>query len=299
MPRRCDHWRIGVVEAPIEAIARAGSLEPFAIDWLDEPGDFRFRADPFGIVRDGLVHLFAEAYDYRDRHGRIVHFTIDPDGRSSPPRVALAEPWHLSYPQLIEDGDETWLLPEASKNGGLTLYRARDFPLGWERAATIALDVVPIDATPFRHDGRWWLAYASGVDREGAMSRLHLAFAEQLAGPWTPHPLNPVRIDRAAARPGGTPFRLDGRLVLPLQDNVGTYGAAIRLLEVTTLTPDAFAAAPGARIAAPSSAGRYREGLHTLSACGELTLIDVKRVDRSGRGWLIDLRRLLSRRVFS
>ena len=296
MPRRCDLWRIGIVDAPIAAIARAGSLEPFAIDWLAEPGDFRFHADPFGLVRDGMLHLFAESYDYRDRHGRIVHIAVDPDGRSSPPRLALAEPWHLSYPQLIEEDGETWMLPEAAKGGGLALYRARDFPFGWERAATFELDVVPVDATPFRHEGRWWLAYASGTDRERAMSRLHLAYAERVTGPWTPHPLNPVRIDRAAARPGGTPFRIDGRLVLPLQDNVGTYGAAIRLLEVETLTLDAFVAAPGVCIAPPVSAGRYSEGLHTLSACGELTLIDVKRVDRSGRGWLLDARRLLSRR---
>ncbi|MEO7786661.1 MAG: formyl transferase [Sphingomicrobium sp.] len=295
MPRRCDLWRIGVVRAPIAAIARAGSLDPFAIDWLGEPGAFRFLADPFAIRREGALHLFAEAYDYRERHGRIVHLTVDAAGQASPTRIALAEPWHLSYPQLIEDRGQLFMLPEASKGGRLTLYRAHDFPLGWSPVAEILLDVVPVDATPFRHDGRWWLAYASGARKSAAMDRLHLAFADRLDGPWSPHPANPVRVDRAAARPGGTPFLLDGRLVIPLQDNVATYGSAIRLLEVAALTPDRLEASLGARIAPPASAVPYSEGLHTLSACGDITLIDVKRVDRSGRGWLIDGQRLLSR----
>lgn len=296
MPRRCDLWRIGIVRAPIEAIARAGSLDPFAIDWLEEPGDLRFVADPFAVRRDGALHLFAEAYDYRERHGRIVHIRIDEEGRVSPARLALEEPWHLSYPQLIEDSGATWMLPEASKGGGLALYRATGFPLRWEKVADIILDVVPVDATPFRHDGGWWLAYSSGAGRDSAMELLHLAYAEALTGPWTPHPANPVRSDRSGARPGGTPFLLDGRLVIPVQDNVGTYGAAIRLLEIDTLTIDRFEATVGARIAPPPSAGQYREGLHTLSACGEITLIDVKRIDRSGRGWMIDACRWLSRR---
>ncbi|MEO6247385.1 MAG: formyl transferase [Sphingomicrobium sp.] len=296
MPRRCDLWRIGIVRAPIEAIARARSLEPFAIDWLEEPTNFRFLADPFAVRRDAVLHLFAEAYDYRERHGRIVHCQIDEQGRTTPAWVALAEPWHLSYPQLINDEGALFMLPEASKGSGLTLYRAIDFPLEWEPVGKIALDVLPVDATPFRHGGRWWLAYASGASKHAAMGTLHLASAERLLGPWTPHSANPVRTDRGAARPGGTPFLLDGELVIPVQDNRNTYGSAIRLLMVKTLTTERFEATLGARLAAPASAGCYQEGLHTLSACDDVTLIDVKRVDRSGRGLLIDAWRWLRRR---
>jgi hypothetical protein len=296
MPRRCDLWRIGIVRAPIEAIARAGSLEPFAIDWLEEPADFRFRADPFALRRGGVLHLFAEAYDYRDRHGRIVHLTIDAQGRAAPPQVALAEQWHLSYPQLVDDGGALFMLPEASKGGGLTLYRATDFPLGWEAVTDIVLDVVPVDATPFRHDGRWWLAYASGTDRRSSMATLHLAVADRLQGPWRAHPGNPVRVDRGGARPGGTPFLLDGQLVIPVQDNRATYGGAIRLLKVDRLSDQHFEASLGPHLVPPASAGRYSAGLHTLSAGGDVTLIDVKRIDRSGRGWLIDARRRFIRR---
>lgn len=292
MPRRCDLWRIGVVAAPIQDIARAGSLEAFAIDWLDEPADWRFAADPFATVRDGRLHLFAEVYDYRERHGRIALMDLPDSGTAAlPPRIILEEPWHLSYPALIEDGRTIYMLPEASKGVRLRLYRASDFPTTWEPAAEIVLDVVPVDATPFRHDGRCWLAYASGASKTAAQSTLHLASADHFEGPWTPHPANPVRVDRSGARPGGTVFTLDGRLILPVQDCTTTYGAAVRLLMVDELTPDRFVAHAGPRLVAPTSAGAYRQGLHTLSGCGDVTLIDVKRIDRSGRGLLLDLRR--------
>jgi hypothetical protein len=88
---------------------------------------------------------------------------------------------------------------------------------------------------------------------------------------------------------------MGGELVLPVQDCTRTYGGAVRLLRVETLAPDRFVAEPGGLVAAPLQAGAYRDGLHTLSACGAATLVDVKRIDRSPGGALIDLRRRLRR----
>jgi hypothetical protein len=100
----------------------------------------------------------------------------------------------------------------------------------------------------------------------------------------------------AGGRPGGTPFVADGELCLPTQDCSRTYGGAIRILRFTRLSPAGAETELGPPIS-PPDAGLYREGMHTLAACGPVTLIDVKKVDRSGRGWLIDLRRkLLPRR---
>jgi hypothetical protein len=49
------------------------------------------------------------------------------------------------------------------------------------------------------------------------------------------------------------------------------------------------------RLTGDLASASHGAGLHTLSACGELTLIDVKRIDRSrGRQWL-DLKRRVRR----
>jgi hypothetical protein len=187
------------------------------------------------------------------------------------------------------------MAPEAHRSGAFTLYRCVEFPDRWEAAARFELDTPAIDPTPFRHDGLWWLAYSPTGPQSAKQGRLHLAFAESLTGPWRPHPGNPVRVDRASSRPGGTPVLLGGVLALPVQDCSRTYGGAVRHLAIHTLTPERFEAVAGPAIHAPLSAGAWQDGLHTLSACGELTLIDVKRKDRGLGGLGIDLGRRLGR----
>jgi hypothetical protein len=41
----------------------------------------------------------------------------------------------------------------------------------------------------------------------------------------------------------------------------------------------------------------FTQGLHTLSACGSSTLLDVKRIDRSRRRQWLDMKRRLRRLV--
>lgn len=295
MPLRSDIWRIGLVEAPIAAVAAAGGIEGLPVRWLAEEPGFRFLADPFGLWRDGRLFLFAEAYDYRTRHGVIDVLELGEDLSPSSRRTVLREPWHLSYPYVFEAEGEVWMAPEAHRSGGVTLYRAAAFPDRWEAVVRLDLDTPAIDPTLFRHGGLWWMAYAPAGSQAFKQGRLHLAFAETLTGPWRTHPGNPVRVNPSSSRPGGTPFLDAGALTLPVQDCRRTYGSAVRLLRILELTPEGFAAEAGPEIPAPASAAPYSDGLHTLSACGDLTLVDVKRIDRSFGGLAIDAGRLLGR----
>ena len=294
MPRRSDIWRIGLVSASIADVA-AGGLEHAAIRWLPVGPAFSFLADPFGLWRNGCLHLFAEAYDYRTRHGVIELLQFNADLSLAERRIVLREPWHLSYPFVFETDGAVWMAPEAHRSGGLTLYRAEAFPDGWEPLTRLELDTPAVDPTVFRHADLWWIAYSPGGAQSAKQGRLHLAFAEALTGPWRTHPGNPVRLSRSSSRPGGTPFVDGGVLTLPVQDCVKTYGGAIRLLRILDLSPDRFEAEAGEEIGAPASAAPYVDGMHTLSACGDLTLIDVKRIDRSLGGLAIDAGRRLGR----
>jgi hypothetical protein len=288
MGLRKDIWRPAIVRATFEEIVKAGSVADFDLRWLPPMGSFQFLADPFGLWRDGKLHVFVETYDYRVRVGAIEVLTYDADLNLIDRAPVLNEPWHLSYPLIFEAEGETWMLPEAHRSEGLTLYRAVDFPTRWEKAHRIALDHVPVDATPLFHDGRWWLFYTSASREPDKMGALHIAYADRLAGPWTPHPMNPVRMDASSSRPGGTGRVIDGAVVLPVQDCSATYGGAIRLLRFSVLTPDRVAMAAGDRIEAPAKFAPYIEGLHTLAAAGDMTLIDVKRTELSLHGLSIE-----------
>lgn len=296
---RKDIWRPLIAIAPLDQIIRRRSLESVELRWLPSPGPLRYFADPFAYWRDDRLHVFVEAFDYRDAVGVIDVLIYDAQFRLIEHQPVLREPWHLSYPHVFEADGALWMLPEASASGGLTLYRAIDFPLRWAAAARIALDHVPVDATPFHDQGRWWLFYSSADRPRDILRTLHLAHASDLTGPWTPHPMNPVRVDLAGARPGGTPVMVDDQLVFPVQDCTRTYGGAIRLLGLDRLSTDGFRACDLGTIEAPDAVAPFMEGLHTLSAAGPVTLIDVKRRQFSLEGLamrpLRDLRRLRAR----
>ena len=292
-----DMWRVGLVRAPMADLLVPGALAEHTVHWIPDPGPLTFLADPIGVWRGGRLYVFVEIYDYRDRIGAIEVLTFDADlnllGRSP----VLKEPWHLSYPVILEEDGETYMLPEAHKSGRLTLYRAVDFPTKWEPVQTIDLDHVAIDATPVFHGGLWWLFYTPATTKAAKVSALHVAFAKKITGPWTPHVGNPVRLDPSSSRPGGTPIVVDGTLVLPMQDCRATYGGAIRALWVTTLTPDRFEATADEPILPPASFGRLTDGFHTLSAAGPITLIDAKRFVVSPRSLALDVRREWKKRV--
>lgn len=290
MPLRKDIWRPAIARAPIEDILAHG-LDEVGLVWLPPMGSFQFLADPFGLWRDEYLYVFVESYDYRVRIGAIEVLTYDKDLNLHSRQAALSEPWHLSYPIVFEAEGETWMLPEAHRSGRLTLYRATDFPAHWEAAHVIDLDHVAVDATPIFHDGRWWLFYTSADREQDKMTALHLAFADRLAGPWTPHPWNPVRRNPSSSRPGGTAVVIDHVMTLPVQDCTRTYGGAIRPLKISPLTPDNFEAETGDPLLPPASAAPYVEGLHTLSAAGSVTLIDMKRTELSLLGLSIQAKR--------
>lgn len=298
MPLRKDIWRCGIACDPLATIVQRGSLAESRIVWLPEEGSLRFLADPFGVWRDGLLYIFVEVYDYRHRIGRIDVLTYGADLVLRDRKVALAEPWHLSYPLVFDADGETWMLPEAHRGGGLTLYRAISFPGRWVPETRIELREVPIDATPVFHHGLWWLFYSPGTDEFSKQGVLHAAFAQNIRGPWTPHPANPLRRGKDGSRPAGRAVVSGDDILLPVQDCRHTYGAATRLLRIK-ISPIGAETALDAAITPPSDTAGHDEGMHTLSDAGPVTLFDVKRIDLSARGVLMEggreLRKLRAR----
>jgi hypothetical protein len=157
------------------------------------------------------------------------------------------------------------------------------------------------DASLIEQGGLWWMFYSLVGPQRRDQRELHAAWAPQLTGPWIPLASNPIRIDTAGARPAGRPFvGADGLLRLPVQDGRGGYGSATRVLRLLKLAPDGIdieAESEPERLTGDLVSDSHVDGLHTLTGCGTLSLIDVKRIDRSrGRQWL-DLKRRLRRAV--
>jgi len=300
---RTDFWQVGIVPLRIHDIdACALSATRDRITWLPQAGPWRYLADPFGLVRGDALHVFVEAFDYRTKRANIERHEFalaDLSWRGQ--ATVLDKPFHLSYPQVFEQGGETWMVPESFQAGEIALYRASDASLNhWQRECALLGGLPGADASLVEHDGRWWMFYTLVGPNARDQRELHVAHAPALTGPWTPLAGNPVRVSRDGARPAGRPFvGRDGVLTLPVQDSSAGYGGATRLLRFPVLTPERVVIEAGTeRLTGDLVSSSHTAGLHTLNGCGDaFTLIDVKRIDRSrGRQWLDFKRRL--RRLF-
>ena len=269
---RHDDWTIGVVDAPIRAFLER-DFRP-AVGWIPPPGDARFIADPFGLEIDGDLSIVYEDFDYRTARGTIAAI---PAGEAVPrtaPRVAIELTVPSSYPFLFHHDANVYCIPETHAAREVSLYRLVEFPDRWDKVATLLRGIAAVDSTVFPHDGRWWLMCTD--HDQGENLRLFIWHAPRLEGPWEPHAANPVKTDIRSSRPGGTPFVHAGALYRPAQDCSRTYGGRIVINRVARLTPTAFEEETVAAVG-PLSGTRFPEGVHTLSAVGERTVLDGKR----------------------
>ena len=301
---RADFWRVGVVPTPIAKLAESSALSALKhqIAWLPESGPWQYIADPFGLQRADGIHVFVEAFDYRTKHAVIERHELASDLSWRGKTTVLARPFHLSYPFIIAHGGDTFMVPESHQANEIALYRAHGSSgMGgthgsldhWVRETALLADVPGAEPSLIQYQDRWWMFYTVVGPHARDQRELHVAYADALTGPWQRHALNPVLTDRTGARPGGTPYLGDdGAVVLPVQDCSEAYGGAIRLLRFTELDERRVVFEhTSARLTGALVSDVYQAGFHTLSACGNLSLIDVKKVTRSRAKHWLDLKR--------
>lgn len=270
---RHDFWNIGVVERPISAFLDP-DIEP-EIKWLPQPKPGRYLADPFAIVKDNVLYIMCEEYDYTARKGRIVCIEFTDKSHVSDPAVAMELPVHMSYPYLVEYEGDIYCIPETYRAREIGLYKAQEFPRKWKRLSPIVTDFAGVDPTLFRYEGLWWLTCSNA--ETGPYDQLFIWYAQDFLGPWTPHSANPVKTALDSSRPAGTPFAHKGNLYRPAQDCSEQYGRRIVVNKITSLTPSQFDETPVAVVEA-CGRGPYSAGIHTISAVDRITLLDGKSI---------------------
>jgi hypothetical protein len=244
-----------------------GEFDPAAFTLLPDDGA-RYYADPFLFANGSDIHMFVEELPYATNRGIISVTTRRADGTFPTPHPVLETPFHLSYPHVFARDGEIWMLPEQSASGGLTLYRATDFPDIWEPVVQL-IDEPLHDATLFEHDGMLWIAantQGPQTARWGSSwDSLSLYSAPKLLSPWTPHRDNPVLIDAATTRSAGAAFEAGGKVYRPVQDCSTGYGVALGFAEINILTSTTYAQRLVSRISFPANSGIV--GPHTLNQC--------------------------------
>lgn len=258
-----DQWSIGILCGPDPlALAEDPAWANPRFTVADLPGDdYIMVADPFLVEDGGQWLLFFEMLNRRTRLGEIG-VAGSADGWNWAYRgQALAETFHLSYPQVFRHGADWFMIPESRAAREVRLYRALEFPLRWTLDRVLFTGNYS-DPTILHWNGRWWI-FATRHPR-----RLMIWSADELRGTWRPHPANPVyRYHKSAARCGGRPVVAGGRILRFAQDARQGYGGALRAFAVDVLDerrfrehpvrPDPFLAAHGE--------GWARAGMHHCS----------------------------------
>ncbi len=265
------HWRVGwrFVDGP--GVLETGALS--GVPWRAmQDREMSFAADPFPIEWRGRMGVFYERLDYRTNIGEICFQAFDACGPTGEPVPALKEPWHLSYPSLIEHDGELYMLPEASASSGLTLYRCVAFPNRWEPIARLLEGIEAADATVFRHGDSFWMTSVVREGFGGYSDTLAIHRATSIFGPWEPHALSPVLVDSRYARPAGAVVAQGGALYRPVQDCSRGYGKGLAIMRIDQLDEAVFEQT----LVSHMSPGPDWPGgrLHTLNRSGRLECID-------------------------
>lgn len=283
-----EQWNIGILNQPIASLL--DERPNLNTRWLPEPGKGQFRADPFGYMFDGELNVLYEKFDYRTGVGEISRLRPKSDNVLKRSRTMLDTGTHLSYPFIVQRGDAVYCVPESAASGKVDLYKVHASNESLEHVCTL-LDVPLIDPTLFEYNGYWWLM---GTKAPLTNVELHAYWSKDMQGPYIPHLLNPIKHDVRSARPGGTPFMRGNELWRPGQDSSKTYGGRIAFNRIDVLTPSAFTEVTEKWLD-PFKGTSFNKGLHTVSAVGNVTLVDGKRYFNAEAQGRRELKRKMSR----
>lgn len=263
-------WNLAALMQQPDSLMQSGKRPRIKLLRRPQPGCYL--ADPCTFVHDNRTFMFCELYLHAQERGVITAFEIVA-GEASPLGVMIAEPHHLSYPQLISYKGDVLCMPESAAARCINIYRARTFPHAWEKVHTFLEGFAAVDPTLLNLDGKWWLFCTNGD--QGYNSHLYVWHADDLFGEWKPHLKNPVKIDVRSAGPAG-PFFLSGdHIIRPAQDCSRTYGGRLVMNRLAALTDREFSEEAIAIIEPPEHG--YTKGIHCISSTAELSVVDVKR----------------------
>jgi hypothetical protein len=227
-------------------------------------------ADPRLYNHDSSNWLFFEQWQNGLTKGEIWCGLLGQDGSLSEVRPCLRRSYHLSYPQLLEEQGEIFLIPESEEAGGVDLYRARAFPDDWEFERRL-IEFPCVDPTVFWWRDRWWMIVSPQCVK-GVAAISWLFSAPRLTGPWLAHPAGPVAASAENARGAGAVFSYESKLIRPSQDCGLSYGRALIFNEILSLDGERYAENAIARVDAGWKPGLA--GVHTYGRLNEWEVID-------------------------
>lgn len=199
-------------------------------------------ADPFPVVHNNKLYLFAEEIDKNNR-GKIVCFEYLPENNSfDSPKTVIKKNFHLSYPHVFTYDNKWYMIPETGNTGQVILFKAEDFPFQWKEEKIISQGKKLYDVTPFQREGKWYAFASERIADSTTPNDLLLLYSLKNGplGKWELHPASPIKMDVRGGRSAGKIFEKNGVQFRPAQLGTPKYGYAIQIYEIVQLDEDNY-----------------------------------------------------------
>ncbi len=265
--RRSECWTVAYRKRD----GRATIIDDTSSTFVCIPNTWRYWcADPHIVEQDGNTYVFAEMYDRVLRRGVIGYCMLTDDGATAW-KVALKMPIHLSYPHIFKKDGNFYMIPESYVANEIAVYRAVSFPDRWEKVRVLMSDICAVDTTLFASGDDKYLFTFKLVNNTGQLM-LYSVDDDGLVK-------NAVCLsdgDRQM-RPAGCILRVNDIAYRPAQDCSESYGSAIDLYRIISISP--YIERAVVKIT-PSmlntDLGRTAYGVHTYNVSGAYEVIDLK-----------------------
>ena len=195
-----------------------------------------FWADPFVIEKEGSNYVFFEEYPYKTRKGILSCVKVDSEFKVEKYWKILEKDYHLSFPFLMQEKGELFMIPETCNNESIDLYKCISFPDKWKFQFSLLKGIKAADSIIEKIDNIYWLfTCISNSGELEVFEDLYLFYADEIEGGWMPHPMNPIKTDIQCARPAGALVEYNGEYYRPVQNGAGGYGHAINFYKIREL----------------------------------------------------------------
>ena len=227
------------------------------------PNSYSGYADPFVDHRSEKIYV--EGIKKRTNIGQIL--VLDFVDLDSVVVVTGAYEGHTSYPYIIRDNGDLYLMPEvASWSSPLITGISNN-----EKSVSQLIKGLEcyrlVDATHFV-----WrdIHYIFAGHKDSSADLLYLFYSDQLLGPYETHPCNPIVMDVSCARMGGPVLVHGDRLFRFGQNNSRDYGDGLVCSEITVISPFEYTERKIFQVKVHGAAA----GPHTINFASEWAIFD-------------------------
>jgi len=228
-------------------------------------------ADPFILdVTDKEIYVLVEEMPH-DNKGRISKLTINrAKWEITNKEVILEEPWHLSFPFIIREGEKIYVAPESAYGKAWYLYELVTDSKGKDkliRVKKLCDDVV------------WDSIIANYWDEPimltAAQDDFHLDIYKIDKENDLFVPSESIVSDKQNMRMAGDLFVVDNQIYCPSQNSkLGSYGEAVEIKTISHTT-QGWELNTITKLYSPK--GVLNDGIHTLNSYKGLVVVDIHR----------------------